>query len=179
MKPLKIVAAAAGVIFVILALVIAIQPEQAHLEKSIVINAPDSVIFPHISNFRKLSDWWPWSKMDAELKTSYEGIDGTVGSKVIWSGAKAGTGAMYIESLEPYKRVKSVMTIDGQKEKSYSEFVLNREGSGTKITWTYNGINDGLAGKAKWLVMGTLLGSQYDLGLKDLKKVIEEDPTRR
>lgn len=174
MKPLKIAAVIVLVVCVILALVITIQPEQAHLEREIYIEAPDSVIFPYVSNYRKLSTWWPWPKMDAELKQRFEGVDGTLGSKVIWSGSKAGKGSMTVEELEENKRVKSIMRIESQKKSAISEFTLETKGKGTMVYWIYNGVNDGLLGKAKWLVMGTLLGSQYDLGLKNLKKIIEE-----
>src|SRR6478735_2534109 len=107
MKTLKIAATVVAVICVIMVIVITIQPEKAHLERTILIQAPDSVIFPYISNYRKLSTWWPWPKMDADLKQSYEGADGTIGSKVLWSGTKAGNGSMTLDELEPGKRVKS------------------------------------------------------------------------
>ena len=174
MKTLKIAATVVGVISIIMVIVLTIQPEKAHLERSIVIEAPDSVIFPYLSNFRKLSGWWPWPKMDADMQQTFEGVDGAIGSKVIWSGTKAGNGSMVLEELDPDKSVKSLMAIAGQKHSATSEFVLEPEGSATRVRWTYNGVNDGVIGKAKWVVMGTLLGSQYDLGLKNLKKIIEE-----
>lgn len=182
MKTLKIAATVLGAISIIIVIVLTIQPEKAHLERTIVIEAPDSVIFPYLSNYRKLSSWWPWPKMDADLKQAFEGEDGTVGSKVLWSGTKAGNGSMVVEELDPNIRVKSEMVIVGQKYTATSEFVLKPEGTRTRVIWTYNGINDGVIGKTKWVVMGTLLGSQYDLGLKNLKKIIEEkqasDPSR-
>ena len=177
MKPLKIAAVVVLVICLIMVIVITIQPDKAHLEKEIFIEAPDSVIFPYVSNYRKLSTWWPWPKMDAELKQSYEGVDGTLGSKVIWNGSKAGKGSMTVEELVQNKRVKSIMLIGSEKQSASSEFTLERKGNGTEVHWTYDGVNDGLSGKAKWIVMGTLLGSQYDLGLKNLKKIIEDQQT--
>lgn len=174
MKTLKIAATVVVVIGLIMVIVITVQPEQVHLERRIVIDAPDSVIFPYLSNFKKLSIWWPWPKMDAELKQHYEGVDGTVGSKVTWHGEKAGKGSMVIEEIDENKHVKSLMTIAGQKQTARSEFKLFSDEKGTAVVWTYDGVNDGLVGKAKWVVMGTLLSSQYDLGLKNLKEIIEE-----
>lgn len=174
MKTLKIAATVVGVICAIMILVITIQPREAHLERTIVINAPDSVIFPYLSNYRILSTWWPWPKMDANLKQTFEGIDGTVGSKVIWNGNKAGNGSMVLEELSPNKHVKSLMTIAGQSTTATNEFQLLPDKEGTRVIWMYNGVNDGILGKAKWVVMGTLLNSQYDLGLKNLKTIIEE-----
>ena len=174
MKTLKIAATVLGAIGIIIVIVLTIQPEKAHLERSIVIEAPDSVIFPYLSNYKILSSWWPWPKMDADLKQTYEGIDGTIGSKVLWSGEKAGNGSMVLEELDQNKRVKSLMAIAGQRQVATNEFVLEQTETGTRVTWTYDGANDGVIGKAKWVIMGTLLGSQYDLGLKNLKEIIEE-----
>jgi len=171
---LKIAATVVGVICTIFVLIITIQPREAHLQRIIIIEAPDSVIFPYLSNYRILSTWWPWPKMEAELKQRYEGIDGAVGSKVIWSGENTGNGNMVLEELHPFTRVKNLMTISGQKQTATNEFLLEPDSLGTKVTWTYNGINDGILGKAKWLIMGSLLNSQYDLGLKNLKQIIEE-----
>ncbi|MEJ1240688.1 SRPBCC family protein [Chryseolinea sp. T2] len=177
MKPLKIAAVVVLVICLIMAIVITIQPDKAHLEREIFIEAPDSVIFPYVSNYRKLSTWWPWPKMDAELKQSYEGVDGTLGSRVYWSGSKAGKGSMTVQELIHNKKVKSVMVIASEKQSAISEFTLESKDNGTAVHWTYDGVNDGLPGKAKWIVMGTLLNSQYDLGLKNLKKIIEDKQT--
>ena len=174
MKTLKIAATVVGAISIIMIIVLTIQPEKAHLERSIVIEAPDSVIFPYLSNYKMLSNWWPWPKMDADLKQTYEGIDGTIGSKVLWSGEKTGNGSMVLEELDQNKRVKSLMAIAGQRQTATNEFALEQKETGTLVTWTYDGVNDGVIGKAKWVIMGTLLGSQYDLGLKNLKKIIEE-----
>lgn len=174
MKILKIATAVVVVICSIMVLVISIQPRQARLERQIVIAAPDSIIFPYLSNYKILSSWWPWPKMDAELKQRFEGVDGTVGAKVIWNGSNAGEGSMVLDEVCPHKHVRSLMRIAGQKQIATNEFQLEPVAQGTRVIWKYNGVNDGIIGKAKWVVMGTLLNSQYDLGLKNLKRIIEE-----
>lgn len=179
MKTLKIAAAVVVAVLLILVVVVVIQPEKARLEKSIVINASDSVIYPYLSHVKLFDDWWPWAKMDAGLTMAHEGVDGAVGSKLIWNGAKAGHGTMNIVALEPNHRITSMITFGEAQEKAYSEFELYPEEEGTRIIWTYNGVNKGVVGKARWVVMGTLLGSQFDLGLKALKKTIEEEPEQQ
>ena len=54
--------------------------------------------------------------------------------------------------------------------------MLSPEGNGTKIVWTYDGTNDGLMGKAMWMVMGSMLDGQYEQGLGDMKQYIESMP---
>jgi uncharacterized protein YndB with AHSA1/START domain len=173
MKTLKIISMVVLAIIVIQAIVIAMQPEKAHIEKSIVINAPADSIFPEVSNYRNFSTWSPWTKMDPEVKQSFDETQASVGSTMSWDGPKTGKGLMKVEEIEENKRVKSSMTFGGYNGKFYSEFILTPEENGTRVTWTYEGHNAGLTGKAMWVVIGSMLSSQYDQGLKDLKDLVE------
>jgi len=111
--------------------------------------------------------------MDPEVKQTFEGPDGAVGSKMSWDGPKTGTGSQWIEEIEENKRVKTGMSFGGYDVKYSSEFILEPSGEATKVTWTYDGPNPGVSGKAMWLVMGRMLSSQYDQGLTDLKQIVE------
>ena len=173
MKTLKIIGMVVLAMIVILTIVIAMQPETAHIEKSIVIHAPAATIFPEVSNYQRFNVWSPWAKMDPDAKQTFEGTPASVGSSMSWNGPKTGAGSMKIEEIEENKRVKSAMTFGGYDDKFYSEIILTPEDSETRVTWTYDGPNNGLTGKAIWVVMGSMLSSQYDQGLKDLKELIE------
>ena len=159
---------------VILTIVIAVQPDSAHIEKSIMIDAPAATIFSEVSNYQNFNAWSPWSKMDPEANQTFDGPPGSVGSSMSWSGPKTGTGSMKIEEIEENKRVKSAMTFGGYDGKFYSEFILTPDENRTLVTWTYDGPNSGLTGKAVWIIMGSILSSQYEQGLRDLKEVVEE-----
>src|ERR1700741_879066 len=100
MKTLKIISMVVLAIIVILAIVIAMQPERARIEKSIVINAPADSIFPQVSNYKNFSAWSPWTKMDPEVKQSFDETQGGVGSTMTWDGPKTGKGLMRIEEIE-------------------------------------------------------------------------------
>lgn len=176
MKTFKIVGIIVLAIVAVLGIVIAVQPSEAHLERTIVINAPASAIFPEVSNYKNFSAWSPWTKMDPEVKQTFEGVDATVGSKMNWDGPKTGEGSQWIEEIEENKRVKSGMAFGEFEGKFYSEFILTPEGEGTRVTWTYDGPNDGLGGKALWVIMGSMFSSQYDQGLRDLKQLVENKP---
>jgi uncharacterized protein YndB with AHSA1/START domain len=173
MKAFKIIGAVVGVFIVILVIVVTMQPSEAHLEKSIVINAPSATIFPYVSNLKKFNEWSPWDKMDPDVKHTYEGTEGTVGSKMNWNGPKTDTGSMWVEEIDPDKSVKMGLQFGNFDAKYHCKFILSPEGTSTKVTWTYDGPNDGLTGKALWVFMGTLLGTQFQDGLKDLKAMVE------
>ena len=176
MKTVKIIGTAVLAIIAILGIVIAVQPPEAHIEKTIVINAPASAIFPEVSNYKNFNVWSPWAKMDPEAKHTYEGSEASIGSKMNWDGPKTGKGSQWVLEIEENKRVKSGMSFGDAEGKYYSEFILEPEGEGTRVTWTYDGQNSGLAGKATWVFMGFMLSSQFDQGLKDLKELVESKP---
>ncbi len=139
MKTLKIAAVVVASIVAILVIVVAIQPTQVHLEKSISINGPASSINAEITRFQSFDAWSPWSKISHEVKytiVAFEGFDGTF----------------------------------------YSEIKLEPEGGATKVTWIYEGTNDGLKGKAMWMLMKGRMEDQYDRGLSALKKLVESKP---
>ena len=158
-------------IVVILAMVIVMQPAKAHIEISIVINAPATSIFPEVSNYKNFNVWSPWTKMHPH---TFQGTQANVGSKMIWEGAKTGVRDQRIEEIEENKRVKCAMTFAGYDGVFYSEFRLTPEGNGTRVTWTYDGENRGLKGKAIWVFAGAMLSSQYKQGLQDLKNLVED-----
>ncbi|HOX84015.1 MAG TPA: SRPBCC family protein [Chryseolinea sp.] len=176
MKALKIIGIILVVIVAIGLVAVVMQPGQGHIEKSIVINAPAASVFAEVSDFEKFNVWSPWAKMDPEAKQTVEGTSASVGHKMAWDGPKTGTGSMWTEEIRENEYVKNGMKFGGSETAYYSEFILTPEGEGTKISWTYDGPNEGLSGKAMWLVMGSMMSSQYEQGLKDLKEIAESKP---
>jgi hypothetical protein len=66
------------------------------------------------------------------------------------------------------------MEFDGMAGEFQSEFILSPDEEGTLVTWTYDGPNDGIGAKAVWIFMGSMLSSQYNQGLQDLKELVEQ-----
>ncbi|NOS91639.1 MAG: SRPBCC family protein [Cyclobacteriaceae bacterium] len=166
-----------GLLVLIIAYVFAFAPDKGHVEQSVVINAPASVIFPHLNNMEKFVAWSPWSKMDPDAKNTYEGAAAGVGARMNWVGEKTGTGSQWVVESVENERVKTGVKFEGFEGTAWAEFKLAPEGDGTKVTWTYDGDNTGFMGKAMWsLFMGTMLDGQFADGLIDLKKLVESAP---
>ncbi|HEY5915821.1 MAG TPA: SRPBCC family protein [Chryseolinea sp.] len=174
MKTLKIISMVVLAMVIIVAIVIIMQPEKPHIEKFIVINAPAASIFPEVSNHQNFNVWSPWTKMDPVVNQAFEGAKANVSSKMAWEASKTGIRSQRIEEIEENKRVKCAMTFNGYDGKFYSEFRLTPEVDGTRVTWTYDGHNVGLKGKAIWVFAGSVLSGQYEQGLRDLKHLVED-----
>lgn len=176
MKALKIIGIIILAIILIGAIAAALQPSKGHVEKTIVINVPPSTVFAEVNAFKSFREWSPWAKMDPAATYTYEGPESGVGAKMNWSGEKVGKGSQWIEESVENQKVKNGLAFEGFGGTAYAEFVLTPEGDGTKVLWTYDGDNEGYSGKAMWMLMGPMLGGQYEQGLGDLKKYLESLP---
>ena len=75
------------------------------VERSTVIDAPASAIFPHIDDFHAWEAWSPYETMDADLGKTYAGPTRGVGAAYAWVGKKAGSGSMQITQSTPSSKV--------------------------------------------------------------------------
>ena len=85
MKALKrifFVLVALVLIFVVVGFVL---PRQRHVERSIFIDAPPSVVFSQVNGFKSFSDWSPFVAVMPDAEYGFEGPEFGVGSKMSWS----------------------------------------------------------------------------------------------
>jgi uncharacterized protein YndB with AHSA1/START domain len=177
MKALKIIGyVLVGFLAIVFAITLA-QPSHGHVDRSVVINAPASAIFPYLNDFKKANMWSPWTKMDPEAKQTFDGAEAGVNARMSWNGEKTGKGSQLITESVENERIKIALTFDGEEGTAWADFILSPEGNGTKVTWTYDGENNGLSGKARWIIGGFFTRTAYESGLKDLKQLVESAPT--
>ncbi|MBY0434452.1 MAG: SRPBCC family protein [Cyclobacteriaceae bacterium] len=178
MKILKIIGIALLAIIIIGAIAASMQPGDAHTEQSIVINASPATIYQELNGFKTFSKWSPWAKMDPNATYTFEGPESGVGAKMSWKSEKwnVGNGAQWVEESIENKKVKNGLTFEGQPGTSYATFVLEPMGDGTTVTWMYDGKNEGMMGKAMWMMMSGMMNDVYIQGLSDLKAYVESLP---
>ena len=71
-KPmLKIILIAIPTIVVVFIIVVAMQPSNYRVARSIVIAAPPDAVFPHMNELKKWEAWNPWGKADPNIKLTY------------------------------------------------------------------------------------------------------------
>lgn len=157
-------------------IIIALQPAQFTVTRSIVINAPPQAPFELVHDFRKWQEWSPWEKMDPNLKRTYDGADAGEGAQYHWVGNdKGGEGKMAITKTKPHEQVLLDLNFIKPFEAKYgTEFSFTPEGEGTRVTWTMTGENTFL-GKAMSLIqdMDQMIGKDFEKGLADMKTVAE------
>src|SRR5581483_9534888 len=67
---IKILFVVAAVV-VVLAVTIATRPSAFRIQRSVIISAPARVVFAHLEDFHRWSEWSPYEKLDPAAQKSY------------------------------------------------------------------------------------------------------------
>jgi Polyketide cyclase / dehydrase and lipid transport len=151
-------------------------PSHVTVSRSVVINAPESAIFPYLNNLHQFEDWSPWKARDPQLAVSYGGPESGQGARVTWSSKKPsiGTGSMEISEAQPSRRIDLVVNFNGLDGTSSYDVVPS--GSGSKVIWTF-GYESGTNPLKRWkaLMLDGFVGAEYRTGLERLRDKVEAD----
>ncbi len=176
MKVLKVI----GVILVVLIglyLVAAIvAPAALVVERSTVINAPASQIYPHVVCFKNWEPWNPWDALDPSNKNEYSGEECGVGASYSWEGEQTQTGTQDIVEVIENEYIKTTLVFGGTPEPQVSEWFFEETEEGTKVTWNFIGTEVSFFNRVSNLIGDYFLGMAYENGLASLKEVAESTP---
>lgn len=183
MKILKIIGIVILSLLLIAVIAVSVMSPSAHMERSIVVNAPPAAVFQQLASFENFNKWSPWTKMDPKGKQVVEGPAVGVGARMTWDGPEMGKGSQWTVEYEENKRVKNAMAFDGMEGQIFAAFVLEEVPEGTKVTWSYDSdvskTGFGNASMVKFFnafVLESMLGKQYEEGLASLKQIAESTP---
>jgi hypothetical protein len=167
-----------GIVFLvgILAAVALGLPAHVTVNRSVVINAPEPVVFPYLNNLHRFAEWSPWAVRDPQLAVSYGGPEQGKGAKIQWTSKvpSIGTGTMEITESEPSRHIDLVVNFNGLD--GTSSFDVAPSGSGSKVTWSF-GYDCGTSPLKRWkaLMLDGFVGAEYHTGLDRLKEKIESE----
>ena len=178
---LKKIALTLGAVVVLAAVVIALQPSEFAIERSVSIEAPARLVYGHIASVRAMDVWSPWSKMDPQLQTVYDGPDSGVGARSSWEGPQMGKGRVTVTATAPDREIEMKLEMLAPMAATNRVlFTLSPSGETTAVTWRMEGAN-GFVGKAMSLVMNmeTMVGDEFARGLGSLKTLVEAEAQQR
>jgi hypothetical protein len=176
-KFLRITGISLLVLLIVYLVLCAVAPPMA-VEKSVVINAKDSVIFSKIGDFKQWHSWSPWEEADAEItkNMTISGAPYTKGHDSNWKDKNGNTGRQIIEELTPYSYMKTALYFPAEsKTPGYGEFNLSPDGNNTKVVWSMKGsMPFMMRGMGLLMGMNKMLGKTFDKGLNNLKRECEK-----
>jgi uncharacterized protein YndB with AHSA1/START domain len=173
---LKRILIAVALVVVVLLAVVAMQPPEYRVTRTVIVAAPPSAVFAQVNDFHKWEAWNPWGKGDPAMKQTYEGAPAGVGATYAWAGnSEVGEGRMTLIESRPSELIR--VRLDFLKPfaaTSTAEFTFKPEGDRTAVTWSMAGRNN-LMAKAIHLFMDMdkMIGDQFEVGLARMKAVAE------
>jgi hypothetical protein len=170
----KILMIIAALIFV-LVIVGFMLPRKMTVTHSLVIAAPDSVVFYEVNNLDHHPAWSYWDSLyKGTMKVTYGEIKSGVGAVYKWEGKESGSGKMTITESIPYKTVK--MDLDFMEQGTAKTwYTFEAQGSSTKVT---TGIEADMGTNPIMRILAVLLMKPemmkaFDYNLNHLKKIAE------
>jgi len=157
-------------------LVASTRPDALHVERAADVKAPPEKIFPLINDFHSWGSWSPYEKKDPGMKRTYSGATAGKGAIYEWDGnSDVGQGRMEILDSTPSQiRIKLdfMKPLEGH---DIATFTMKPDGNATKVTWAMDGPTPFL-GKliGVFMNMDTMIGTDFDAGLANLKTLTEQ-----
>jgi hypothetical protein len=152
-------------------------PSKFTLERSLVINADQKIIFDQINILKNWKAWSPWMKMDPEATIIYSGPESGVGASYSWSGKETGEGTLTISESIPYQSVSFDMDFK-ENGKAISGYKIEKAEGGNKLTqWFETESGNNPYKKLMSAIMGKwYLTSKFDEGMNAIKSITESMP---
>jgi effector-binding domain-containing protein len=180
MRLLKNLLIALVAVVVVFAVVGALLPRTASVERSVEIDAPPLVVFTLVNGFQRFNEWSPWADIDPEgTDYTFSGPATGVGARMSWSSddPRVGVGSQEIVRSEPLRRVDTVLDF-GPQGTADAFLLMEPAGDGTRVTWGFEtdfGWN--LVGRyLGFFMFDAALGGDYERGLENLKALAESLP---
>jgi len=126
------------ILLILLAVIGLMLPSSAKVERSIVINAAASEIFPHLNGMAAFHAWSPWSAIDPETQYRFDGPEQGIGSRMSWDSGheQVGHGSQEVIDSVPNQRVEMQLEF-GDKGNGSATFLLEPEGGSTRLRWQF------------------------------------------
>ncbi|MES2643841.1 MAG: SRPBCC family protein [Myxococcota bacterium] len=162
--------------------VVAMQPDEMTMQRSVTVAATPADVFPFANDFEQWQKWNPWRDMDPSQKETFSDNKAGVGAWYAWEGNdKVGKGRMDLrESVQDQKVVHDLHFIEPFESKAVVTFTMAPAGDQTTVTWGFVS-EQALMAKAFGLFvdMDAMLGADFQRGLDKLKPLAEAAATER
>lgn len=144
------------------------------VERSIIINASDELVWTQVKYFKNWRNWSPWYASDSTMTMKYVGIDGELESSYSWVGEESGSGEItntgVTEGEEIMYHTHFFEPWDSESDGYIRLAVVE---GGTEVTWGFTGQIKGIA--SLFMDMDEMVGPDFEAGLDLLKNYVENE----
>lgn len=151
--------------------------EEYAVERSIVIDAPQEVVWQQVKYFKNWMYWSPWYAKDSTMVWSFSGTDGDVESAYAWSSEESGSGEMSNTGMtEGEELLYHTHFLEPWESETDGYVRLSSVDGGTEVKWGFSGEVKGIA--SLFLNMDKMVGPDFEAGLALLKTHAEKEAAK-
>jgi hypothetical protein len=168
--------AVVGVLVLLVLILAAVRPAEFRYVRATTIQADPVAVFSRVNDLRRFQEWSPWSKLDPNMKQSFEGPPAGPAAVSRWEGNnKVGAGRMTITESKAGESVRMRLEfLRPFKATNLVEFTFRPAGGGTQVEWAMSGRNNlPLKIFGLFMNMDKLIGRDFEKGLSELKALSE------
>jgi uncharacterized protein YndB with AHSA1/START domain len=179
MKILLRILAGLGLLL-LLALIVALFTKKDYaVEREVTINKPRQEVYDYLKYLKNQDNFSKWAMMDPNAKKEYKGTDGTLGFSSSWESdnKNVGKGEQEISKLTEGERIEyNLHFIKPMDARANAAFALSTPAENeTKVTWSFSSrMNYPMNLVLLCVDMDKMLGKDLDLGLANLKNLLEK-----
>jgi len=160
-------------------------PRDIHIERSVSINRPAPLIFAMLNGYASFNTWSPWAARDPSAQYTLSGPATGVGAQMAWEGDPRLTGKGRQEIIEsvPPELIRIRFQFESQGE-AIMYYRLHEQSGVTKVEWGFDtdvtrgqGLFGGIMARYFGLFFDRWLGTDYEQGLANLKRLAESLPS--
>lgn len=152
-------------------------PKTYQVDRKIVVSEDIDTVFKSLCSLKEQQMWSPWAEKDPDMKITYSGTDGTIGSFTQWTGNKdVGEGQQEIKKIEPNSYIETELRfLKPWESTSTGFFEIKSVAEGTEITWGFKGKNTFPSTILMvFMDMDKAIGPDFEKGLAKFKTYIEK-----
>jgi uncharacterized protein YndB with AHSA1/START domain len=166
-----------GIIALLLIIGLFLKKDMA-VEKEVTINSSKQTVFDYIKLLKNQDNFSKWGSMDPSMQKTYTGTDGTVGFISAWVGnKKVGEGEQEILKIEEGKRIDFALRFKKPMKSLADAYMITNEISAneTQVKWGFSSkMIYPFNVMCLFMNMEEMVGKDFQIGLDNLKKVMEK-----
>lgn len=178
MKIIKYFALGLFGIFAAILIAAAMSSKAFNYKQSITINAPVDKVWPHVNSMQAMDTWSPWTEKDPNIKQTFDGEQGQVGSSLSWQSEnpEVGNGKQTIMAIDAPNRIDTQLHFLGEYESIAKAYVTLSDKNGqTEATWGFESeMPFPMNAMMFFMSPGDMLGNDFSKGLNKLKAIAEK-----
>ncbi|RXM47239.1 SRPBCC family protein [Flavobacterium sp. YO12] len=154
-------------------------PKNYAVEREITINKPVDTVFNYVKYLKNQNQFSVWANIDPKMKSTFKGVDGTVGAISAWESKvkEVGVGEQEITKIIPNSRLDFALRFKEPMDDTANGFMSTESlgGNQTKVKWGVNGVIPfPMNIMLPMMKMDQMIGNDLQKGLENLKDQMEQ-----